>query len=85
MAAGRWRDKVLYWAWEGSSIPDSAPPTKKRIEYAQISYPRWKSGPITMSLAVTVFDDDVSRFVNRNELEWHMLQGAEVTMPSRNK
>ena len=79
--AGRWQDMVLYWAWRGHGVPDSDPPTVKRIEYAKIHYQNWKPEPMTTNLAVTVFDDEVPKEVHREELEWHRQRGAEITMP----
>ena len=41
-----WEDMGLYWAWRGKEKPTSWPPTKKRIEYAEIvhTYP-YLNGP----------------------------------------
>jgi hypothetical protein len=85
---GRWHDMGLYWAWRGDGAPDSEPPTVKRIEYATIRLQgKYLNGPkqgerITMSLAVTVFDDGVPKEVNRGEMEWFRQQGSEITMPA---
>jgi hypothetical protein len=67
-----WQDMGLYWAARGPvQVP---PPTTKRIEYATISYPAG-----SQRLAVAVWDDDMRREVNAQELAWHRAQGAEVT------
>lgn len=81
-----WKDMGLYWAWISNDIPRVNPPTKKRIEYAEIIGPgRYMNGPnkgelISTRLAVTVFDDDVPTEVYRAELEWHRQHGAEIIM-----
>ena len=85
-----WQDMILYWAWRGPTPKDGLPPTptQKRIEYAEIVGPgRYLNGtnqgePIRMSLAVTVFDDDGKKEVNRDELEWHRKHGSGIRMPS---
>jgi hypothetical protein len=84
-----WQDMGLYWAWRGKNPNGRLPPkpTEKRIEYAEIVGPgRYLDGdkkgdPIRMRLAVTVFDDQVQREVNRDELSWHRKHGAEIVMP----
>jgi len=83
-----WQDMVLYWAWRGHGPQISDPPTKKRIEYAEIVGPgKYLNGAEKgelrrCRLAVTVFDDDVPTEVNREELEWHRKHGAEIIIPS---
>lgn len=88
LEGGRWQDMGLYWSWRGEGPANSAPPTKKRIEYAEITLQgKYMNGPkqgerIKMSLAVTVFDDESPKEVNRDELEWFRQQGSEITMPA---
>lgn len=85
-----WEDMTLYWAWRGPVPKEGIPPTptKKRIEYAEIvGTGRYLNGPkqgerIKMRLAVTVFDDDVAKEVNRDELEWYRKHSTAVLMPS---
>lgn len=85
-----WKDMVLYWAWCGETPNGGLPPTptKKRIEYAEITLQwRYLNGPnqgerVKMRLAVTIFDDEALKEVNRDELEWHRKHGAEILMPS---
>lgn len=81
-----WEDMILYWAWRGEEPPKTRPPTKKRIEYAEIIGPgRYLNGPqkgevIHMRLAVTVFDDESPREVNRDKLDWYRNH-AGIVMP----
>lgn len=85
-----WQDMILYWAWRGQMPKEELPPTptKKRIEYARIvGNGKYLNGdnkgePTRMSLAVTVFDDEIPKEVNRDELEWHRKHGSEILMPS---
>lgn len=68
-----WEDMGLYWAWRGKEKPTSWPPTKKRIEYAEIvhTYPYLngpkKGEPVRSGLAVGVWDDDKYTPLNRGE------------------
>lgn len=71
-----WQDMGLYWAWRDCQVVYCAPPTMKRIEYAHISY----TSGIEMNIAATVFDDDIPRDVNRNEIAWHASNGAAVKL-----
>ena len=88
--AAMWQDMILYWAWRGPTPKDGLPPTptNKQIEYAEITLQgRYLNGPkqgerVKIGLAVTVFDDEVPKEVNRDELEWHRKHGSEIRMPS---
>lgn len=66
-----WVDMGLYWAWRGNG-ECSQPPTKKRIEYADILMPN----KTVTRLAVTVYDDNVGKQVNRDELAWLISNGG---------
>lgn len=69
-----WQDMGLYWAWRGPEIiPPSSPPTTKRIRYATIT-----NAQVVQRLAVSVFDDNIERKINRDELASHIKHGATV-------
>jgi len=68
-----WQDMGLYWAWRGLDKPKIQPPTEKRIEYAKIIYPTTQQ-----ALAVSVFDNGIEKEINRDELNWHRKQGANI-------
>ena len=66
-------DKKLYWSLKDGEQA----PTKKKIDYAQIKYP--KNPETSFSLAIGVWDDDKYSELHRDELEFHVKNGALVT------
>lgn len=76
-----WEDMVTYWAWRGGPVGYTEPPTEKRVEYATVLYPGDETSfGRTMSIAATVFDDENPREINRDEMAWHLRNGATIAM-----
>jgi len=62
-------DKGLYWSLqEGETAP-----TKKIIKYVDIVYPN-----TSMKLAVGVYEGLKYTEINKEELDWHIKQGAKI-------
>lgn len=62
-------DKQLY-----PSLKDGEqPPTKKKIDYAQINYPKQ-----SFKLAIGVWDDDKYTKLHEDELAFHLKNGATI-------
>lgn len=62
-------DKQLYWSLQDKEQA----PTKKVIKYANIVYPQ-----TSMRLAIGVYDDDKYTELNKNELDFHVKNGAVI-------
>ena len=63
-------DKKLYWSLKDGEQA----PTKKKIDYAKIKYHQ-----SSFRLAIGVWDDDKYSELHRDELEFHVKNGALVT------
>ena len=65
----QWQDKGLYWAnGEGPT------PTKKTIDYVEVKYPK-----SSFKIAIGVWDDDKYTELHRDELDFHVKNGALIS------
>jgi hypothetical protein len=69
MGGGSMIDKQLYWSLKDGEQA----PTKKTIDYAQINYPKQ-----SFKLAIGVWDDNKYLELHRDELDFHIKNGAVI-------
>lgn len=69
-----WRDMVTYWAWCGDEPPPADQPERKRLDYETLVYPTGTR----QHLCVGVWDGDKYTPLHRDEMAWHLKNGAEI-------
>lgn len=57
-----WQDMKTYWAWRGTSIPNSKPPTKKTLDYVSVG---------DHNLCMGVWDNENYTPLHQEDLEFY--------------